>query len=104
MTFFTDSPLLVKQGLLEYSRVWVKHFGDIKFIQKIADVKNLHPLFAKEYEFMDFKDNYLFTKQEEKDLNEMIMTSKPYKEIMTLSVRIFFFKFHEKRIQSVSGA
>lgn len=105
LIFFNDAPLLVKKGLLEHCKVWVEHFGDINFQRKIDGVLSKHPSFAAELKFMNFKDNYITTEQDQEDLNEMIRTSDIYQEIMMLSVRIFFYQeqkihnfFHEFKV------
>jgi len=89
LIFFDDAPLLVKQGLLENCKVWVEHIGDINFQRKIDDILSNHPSFGAELSFMNFRDNYINTEQDQVDLNEMIRTSDVYQEIMMLSVRIF---------------
>ena len=88
--YFNDAPLIVKQGLLKNCEVWVEHFGDVNLQRKIDAVLSNHPSFAAELKFMNFKDNYINTEQDQMDLNEMLRTSNIYQEIMDLSVRIFF--------------
>jgi len=88
--YFNDAPLIVKQGLLENCEVWVEHFGDVNLQRKINAVLSKHPSFDTELGFMNFKDNYINTEQDQMDLNEMLRTSNIYQEIMDLSVRIFF--------------
>ena len=88
--FYADAPLQVKQGLLEFCQISVEHYHDSGFQQKIDNVKRRNSLFANEYGFMDFKDNYVCSEDDEKELDEMIMTLDIYQEIVKLSVRIIF--------------